>query len=79
MMIAWSRRPVQLERSGAQSVSRREQWEMGNNTLVLAPGVVVAFEHNTATNACLEDAGIEVLGVPGSELARGHGYLGARS
>ncbi len=54
-------------------VSRREQWEMGNNTLALAPGVVIAFEHNRATNACLEDAGIEVLTVPGSELARGHG------
>lgn len=57
----------------SDSVSRREQWEMGNNTLALAPGVVVAFEHNTATNSCLEAAGVEVLTVPGSELARGHG------
>jgi arginine deiminase len=59
--------------SPGQSVSRREQWEMGNNTLALAPGVVVAYEHNTATNSCLQESGIEVLTVPGSELARGHG------
>ena len=41
--------------------AEREQWDDGNNTLALAPGVVVAYERNVETNARLEDAGIEVL------------------
>ncbi len=53
--------------------AEREQWDDGNNTLALAPGVVVAYERNTRTNARLEAAGIEVLRVPGSELSSGRG------
>ncbi len=41
--------------------AEREQWDDGNNTLALAPGVVVAYERNAETNARLEDSGIEVL------------------
>src|ERR1700741_3378370 len=51
----------------------REQWDDGNNTLALAPGVVVAYERNVETNARLEDAGIEVLTIAGSELGTGRG------
>ena len=51
----------------------REQWDDGNNTLALRPGVVVAYERNVDTNRRLEEAGIEVLAVPGSELPRGRG------
>ena len=36
--------------------AEREQWDDGNNTLALAPGLVVAYERNTETNARLEDA-----------------------
>ena len=41
--------------------AEREQWDDGNNTLALAPGVVVAYERNTKTNARLAAEGIEVL------------------
>lgn len=40
----------------------------GANTLALAPGVVVAYDHNSETNARLEDSGIEVLSIAGAEL-----------
>jgi arginine deiminase len=53
--------------------AEREQWDDGNNTLALAPGVVVGYERNLETNARLEDAGIEVLPIAGSELGSGRG------
>lgn len=53
--------------------AEREQWDDGNNTLALAPGVVVAYERNTETNARLADAGIEVLPIEASELGTGRG------
>jgi len=53
--------------------AEREQWDDGNNTLAVAPGVVVAYERNLETNARLEDAGIEVLRIGGSELGTGRG------
>jgi arginine deiminase len=40
----------------------------GNDTLALAPGVVVAFGRNEATNLTLEKAGIEVRTIRGKEL-----------
>jgi arginine deiminase len=54
-------------------VAEREQWDDGNNTLALSPGVVVAYERNARTNARLEDAGIEVLTIAASELGTGRG------
>jgi len=53
--------------------AEREQWDDGNNTLALAPGVVVASERNTETNARLADAGIEVLPIAAAELGTGRG------
>lgn len=53
--------------------AEREQWDDGNNTLALAPGVVVAYERNTETNARLADSGIEVLPISASELGTGRG------
>ena len=53
--------------------AEREQWDDGNNTLALAPGVVVGYERNSQTNARLADAGIEVLPIEASELGTGRG------
>jgi arginine deiminase len=53
--------------------AEREQWDDGNNTLALAPGVVVAYERNTETNIRLQDSGIEVLPIAASELGTGRG------
>jgi len=47
-----------------------EPWDDGNGVLALEPGVVVAFERNTRTNKRLRQAGVEVIEVPGDELAR---------
>jgi len=53
--------------------AEREQWDDGNNVVALEPGVVVAYERNTATNEKLRKAGIEVLEIVGNELGRGRG------
>jgi arginine deiminase len=53
--------------------AEREQWDDGNNTLALAPRLAVAYERNDGTNARLEDAGIEVVRIAGSELGSGRG------
>ena len=53
--------------------AEREQWDDGNNTLAIAPRVAVAYERNVETNARLEEAGIEVVGIAGSELGSGRG------
>jgi arginine deiminase len=53
--------------------AEREQWDDGNNTLALAPRVAVAYERNVETNARLEEAGVDVIRIPGSELGSGRG------
>jgi arginine deiminase len=53
--------------------AEREQWDDGNNTLALAPRVAVAYERNDETNDRLEEAGIEVIRIAGSELGSGRG------
>jgi arginine deiminase len=45
------------------------QFDDAGNLLVLGPGKVVSYERNVLTNARLEASGIEVIRVPGSELA----------
>src|SRR6201992_2254962 len=54
-------------------VAEREQWDDGNNTLALGPGVVVAYERNVRTNAGLEDAEMEDLTIAASELGNRRG------
>jgi arginine deiminase len=51
----------------------REQWDDGNNTLALRPGVVIAYERNADTNRRLTDAGIDVRTISSYELPRGRG------
>ncbi|TDE07908.1 arginine deiminase [Jiangella asiatica] len=53
--------------------AEREQWDDGNNTLAVGPRLAVAYERNTETNARLEESGIEVLRIAGSELGSGRG------
>ena len=53
--------------------AEREQWDDGNNFLAVEPGVVLGYECNTTTNHYLEEHGITVLPVVGSELGRGRG------
>jgi arginine deiminase len=53
--------------------AEREQWDDGNNTLALAPRVAVAYERNDETNDRLEESGIEVVRIAGSELGSGRG------
>jgi arginine deiminase len=53
--------------------AEREQWNDGNNFLAVAPGVILGYERNVATNRYLADHGIRVVPVVGEELGRGRG------
>jgi arginine deiminase len=60
--------------TGGDAIGRlREQWDDGNNTLTIAPGVVIAYARNQETNRRLRDSGVEVLELDASELGRGRG------
>ena len=66
---------VTLIACGSNSVidAAREQWNDGSNTLAIAPGEVVVYARNHVTNRILEEAGITIHAIPGSELSRGRG------
>ena len=40
--------------------AEREQWDDGNNYLAVAPGVILGYDRNVATNTMLRKHGIEV-------------------
>lgn len=58
---------------GDAFLSAREQWNDANNVVALEPGVVLAYAINTATNANLRTAGVEVIEIEASELGKGRG------
>lgn len=66
---------VTLIRCGAGNIvaAGREQWNDGSNTLTIAPGVAVVYERNTITNNKLEEHGVRLIKIRGSELVRGRG------
>lgn len=63
-----------IESGGGDAVTAaREQWNDSTNTLAIAPGVVVTYSRNEASNEVLRKNGIEVVEIDGSELVRGRG------
>ncbi|MBZ6527437.1 arginine deiminase [Aerococcaceae bacterium DSM 111021] len=66
---------VTLIRCGGDDpvASAREQWNDGANTLAIAPGELIVYDRNPVTNALLEEAGIKLHKIQGSELVRGRG------
>ncbi len=54
--------------TGADQGGCRDQWDDGGNVLAVAPRLAICHERNSLTNARLEEAGIEVIRVPSSEL-----------
>ncbi|WP_025729241.1 arginine deiminase [Atopobacter phocae] len=68
-------RKVELLRCGAGNIvaAAREQWNDGSNTLTISPGEIVVYDRNTVTNNYLEEKGLKLHKMPGSELVRGRG------
>jgi arginine deiminase len=66
---------VKLIKSGGgdEVTAAREQWNDSTNTLAIAPGVVVTYNRNEASNEVLRKNGIEVVEIDGQELVRGRG------
>ncbi len=68
-------RTVNFIRSGGgdEITAAREQWNDSTNTLAIAPGVVITYNRNEASNEVLRKNGVEVVEIDGQELVRGRG------
>jgi len=66
---------VNIIKSGGSDAiaSAREQWNDSTNTLAIAPGKVITYCRNVVSNEVLQNNGIEVIPIRGSELVRGRG------
>lgn len=58
---------------GDEFEAERNQWDDGNNVVAIAPGEIICYERNEATNAKLVAAGVEIHPISGQELGRGRG------
>lgn len=58
---------------GDKQAASREHWNMGSNSLAIAPGEIITYGRNEITNELLVKAGIKVHTIPGGELSRGRG------
>lgn len=58
---------------GDPVAATREQWSDASNTLAVAPGRIVVYDRNGATNDALYRARLELIEVPSAELSRGRG------
>jgi arginine deiminase len=58
---------------GDEYQQAREQWDDGNNTVAIEPGVVITYRKNTYTNRAMRRAGIRVIEIDGFELGKGRG------
>ncbi len=54
--------------TGTEPAPGVDLWDDGSNVLAIGPRIAVCHERNSLTNARLEDAGVQVIRVPGSEL-----------
>jgi arginine deiminase len=72
---ALGRDDIQIIQSGGgdKITAAREQWNDSTNTLAIAPGTVVTYKRNSASNDTLRKNGVEVVEIDGSELVRGRG------
>ncbi len=63
-----------IESGGGDAITAaREQWNDSTNTLAVAPGEVITYNRNEASNETLRQHGIKVIEIEGSELVRGRG------
>lgn len=63
-----------VEMGGGDPIQyRREHWNMGANSLAMAPGSIITYDRNAITNELLDKAGVKVSPIPGGELSRGRG------
>ncbi|MCH5278866.1 MAG: arginine deiminase [Christensenellaceae bacterium] len=63
-----------VEMGGGDPIQyRREHWNMGANSLAMAPGSIITYDRNVITNELIDKAGVKVNPIPGGELSRGRG------